>query len=54
MRVASLRDTLTGKLLAWQDKSRRPSKGQKDFTAVPQPEEPEVLKGLLQREGVEI
>ena len=31
MRVASLKDTLTGKLLAWQDKSRRPSKRQKDL-----------------------
>ena len=38
MRVASLKDTLTGELLAWQDESRRPSKRQKDFTAVPQPE----------------
>jgi len=25
-----------------------------DFTAIPQPEETEVLKGLLQREGGEI
>ncbi len=31
MRVASLQDTLQGKLLAWQDKSRRPSKRQKDL-----------------------
>jgi hypothetical protein len=31
MRVASLKDTLSGKLLAWQDKSRRPSKRQKDL-----------------------
>ena len=31
MRVARLQDTLTGKLLAWQDKSRRPSKRQKDL-----------------------
>ncbi len=31
MRVASLQDTLKGKLLAWQDKSRRPSKRQKDL-----------------------
>lgn len=31
MRVASLQDTLKRKLLAWQDKSRRPSKRQKDL-----------------------
>jgi len=31
MIVASLDDTLTGKIAAWRDKSRRPSKRQKDF-----------------------
>jgi hypothetical protein len=31
MRVASLRDTLQGKILAWRDKERRPSKRQKDL-----------------------
>jgi len=31
MRVASLEDTLQGKLLAWRDSQRRPSKRQKDL-----------------------
>ena len=31
MRVASLDDTLAGKIAAWSDHSRRPSKRQKDF-----------------------
>lgn len=31
MRVASLKDTLTGKIAAWRDESRRPSKRQKDL-----------------------
>jgi hypothetical protein len=31
MRVASLTDTLTGKIAAWRDDSRRPSKRQKDL-----------------------
>ena len=31
MRVASLEDTLQGKLLAWRDARRRPSKRQKDL-----------------------
>jgi len=31
MRVASLEDTLQGKLLAWRDAGRRPSKRQKDL-----------------------
>ena len=31
MRVASLKDTLTGKLAAWTDEERRPSKRQKDL-----------------------
>ena len=31
MRVASLEDTLQGKLLAWRDAHRRPSKRQKDL-----------------------
>jgi hypothetical protein len=31
MRVASLEDTLTGKILAWRDAQRRPSKRQKDL-----------------------
>ena len=31
MIVASLHDTLTGKIAAWRDKRRRPSKRQKDF-----------------------
>ena len=34
MRVASLEDTLTGKLAAWSDKTRRPSKRQKDLTDI--------------------
>jgi hypothetical protein len=31
MRVASLRDTIAGKIAAWTDKERRPSKRQKDL-----------------------
>ena len=31
MRVASLKDTLTGKIAAWRDHARRPSKRQKDL-----------------------
>lgn len=31
MRVASLEDTLRGKMLAWRDSERRPSKRQKDI-----------------------
>jgi hypothetical protein len=31
MRVSSLEDTLQGKILAWRDGARRPSKRQKDF-----------------------
>ena len=31
MRVASLRDTLAGKIIAWRDHERRPSKRQKDL-----------------------
>jgi hypothetical protein len=31
MRVASLEDTLAGKIVAWQDQRRRPSKRQKDL-----------------------
>ena len=31
MRVASLKDTLAGKIVAWSDKERRPSKRQKDL-----------------------
>ncbi len=34
MRVACLEDTLTGKVLAWQDKSRRQSKRAKDFADI--------------------
>ncbi|MEX2169869.1 MAG: nucleotidyl transferase AbiEii/AbiGii toxin family protein [Pirellulales bacterium] len=34
MRVASLRDTLAGKVLAWSDRERRPSKRQKDLTDI--------------------
>lgn len=34
MRVASVEDTLTGKLLAWADKSRRQSKRIKDFADI--------------------
>jgi hypothetical protein len=34
MRVAGLRDTLTGKLLAYRDKERRASKRQKDLTDI--------------------
>jgi hypothetical protein len=34
MRVASLNDPLVGKLLAWQDKSQRPVKMQKDLTDI--------------------
>lgn len=31
MRVASLKDTLAGKIIAWRDNARRPSKRQKDL-----------------------
>ena len=34
MRVASLEDTLQGKLLAWRDAQRRPSKRQKDLADI--------------------
>jgi len=34
MRVASLPDTLRGKILAWQDPERRASKRQKDLLDV--------------------
>jgi hypothetical protein len=34
MRVASLQDTLTGKITAYSDKERRPSKRQKDLTDI--------------------
>lgn len=34
MRVASLEDTLTGKILAWKDKTRRQSKRAKDFADI--------------------
>jgi hypothetical protein len=34
LRVASLEDTLTGKLLAWRDSSRRQSKRLKDFADI--------------------
>lgn len=34
MRVASLEDTLAGKVAAWCDKARRPSKRQKDLLDV--------------------
>ena len=34
MRVASLEDTLAGKVAAWSDKARRPSKRQKDLLDV--------------------
>lgn len=34
MRVASLEDTWQGKILAWRDPGRRPSKRQKDFTDI--------------------
>jgi len=34
MRVASLEDTLAGKILAWRDKTRRQSKRSKDFTDI--------------------
>ena len=34
MRVANLRDTLAGKLLAYRDKERRASKRQKDLTDI--------------------
>jgi hypothetical protein len=34
LRVASLEDTLAGKILAWQDKSRRQSKRAKGFTDI--------------------
>ena len=34
MRVASLEDTLQGKVMAWRDRERRPSKRQKDLTDI--------------------
>jgi hypothetical protein len=48
MRVASLNDTLAGKLLDWQDKSRRPSKRQKDLMDITRLVEthPELLSSL--------
>jgi hypothetical protein len=48
MRVARLEDTLTGKLLTWQDKSRRPSKRQKDLMDITRLVEthPELLLSL--------
>ncbi len=48
MRVASLHDTLQGKLLAWQDKTRRPSKRQKDLMDITRLVEahPELLAAL--------
>lgn len=48
MRVASPKDTLTEKLLAWQDKSRRPSKRQKDLMDITRLVEthPELLSSL--------
>ena len=35
MRVASLKDTLSGKVQAWRDPDRRRSKRQKDLTDIP-------------------
>jgi hypothetical protein len=54
MRVASLKDTLTGKIAAWQDQTRRPSKRQKDLLDIMRLIEshPE-LKGDLPAELVE-
>lgn len=34
LRVASLQDTLTGKILAWRDSTRRQSKRIKDFADI--------------------
>ena len=34
MRVASVEDTLQGKIAAWRDRERRPSKRQKDLTDI--------------------
>jgi hypothetical protein len=48
MRVASLRDTLAGKIVAWGDKAHRPSKRQKDFVDIVRLVEahPELRDGL--------
>jgi hypothetical protein len=48
MRVASLQDALKGKLLAWQDKSQRPSKRQKDLMDITRSVEnhPELAESL--------
>lgn len=50
LRVASLEDTLLGKVLAWQDKSRRQSKRSKDFTDIVRLVEahPKLWEGLLE------
>jgi len=58
MRVAALSDTLVGKILAWQDKSRRQSKRAKDFTDIVRLVEsheqlwcelPDELKGIIDK-----
>lgn len=48
MRVASLNDTLAGKIVAWRDQSRRPSKRQKDLLDIMRLVEshPELRAGL--------
>jgi hypothetical protein len=48
MRVASLKDTLTGKIAAWHDNTRRPSKRQKDLLDITRLVEshPELKAGL--------
>lgn len=48
MRVASLEDTLIGKVAAWSDKARRPSKRQKDLLDVMRLVEshPELMDGV--------
>jgi hypothetical protein len=48
MRVASLRDTLAGKVVAWRDQKRRPSKRQKDLLDIMRLVEshPELTDGL--------
>jgi hypothetical protein len=48
MRVASLKDTLKGKIVAWRDRRRRPSKRQKDLLDIMRLVEshPELKPGL--------
>ena len=63
LRVASLEDTLKGKLLAWRDKSRRQSKRLKDFADIARLVEahpylwdtlPEEVRGEIEQPGSQL